>query len=342
MEIFIPAIGSRGDVQPFIALAQGLSRVGHSATILSHPVMGPLVESHDVKFHHIGPNIDMDKVSASIRGKASNPWKGLMEVMRFAFDTLEKSHQDILDSIKSADLVIISSSSAAGKNESELLSLPYASVNFMPWGIQYSDPDRPIFKKMLYGAIDGIAKGVTTKPLNNLRKKQGLPSTGPEGMASPTLDLIPISPKVFTPISLWPQQHQMTGYWFVENPVGWVPMVGLEQFLESGDSPIVISFGAMSLGDHQAEETVQMLLSAVNEIGVRAIFIGWKKELSLMDLPASIFVSDPQPFNWLLPRSAGIIHHGGFGTTAAAFAAGIPALVVPHLVDQFNWAQKVN
>lgn len=341
MKIKIPTIGSRGDVQPFIALAQGLSRAGHSVNILSHPVMSNLVESHGVMFQPVGPDIDMDEVSASIRAKASNPWKGLMEVMRFAFDTLEKSHQDILDTIKSADLVIISSSSAAGKNESELLNLPYASVNLMPWGIQYSDPNRPILKKMLYGAIDGIAKGVTTKPLNNLRKKQGLPPVGPEGMASPTLDLIPISPVVFPPISFWPKRHHMTGYWFVKNPEGWIPPIEVEKFLDQGDPPIVISFGAMGLGDHQARETAELLVAAVKKIGVRAIFIGWEKELKSMDLTESIFVCEPTPFDWLLHKTSAIVHHGGFGTTSTAFSVGIPSLVIPHLVDQFNWAQKV-
>jgi sterol 3beta-glucosyltransferase len=205
-------------VQPFIALAQGLVRAGHTVTILSHPVMRALVESYGVPFASVGPDVDMDEVSASIRERSRNDWVGLTEVMRFAFKILEQSHADIMNACREADLLVISASGAAGKNEAELAGLPYASVNLMPWGIRYTEPWRPLFKRILDGTIDGIAAQVTTRPLNSLRRKQGLPPAGPERFASPQLDLVPISPTVYPAIHYWPAQHKVTGYWFVEEP----------------------------------------------------------------------------------------------------------------------------
>lgn len=199
MNIRIPTIGSRGDVQPFIALAQGLVRAGHQVTILTHPVMCNLVETHGIPFTPIGPDVDMDEVSALVRKRSRNPWAGLIQTMRFAFDMLERSHEDIMAACQGADLVVISASGAAGKNEAELLGIPYASVNLMPWGIPYTEPGRPLTKRILYGAIDALAAAVTTRPLNNLRRRQGLPPVGPEGLTSPGLDLIPIIPPLSAP-----------------------------------------------------------------------------------------------------------------------------------------------
>jgi UDP:flavonoid glycosyltransferase YjiC (YdhE family) len=125
MKITIPTIGSRGDVQPFIALAQGLVEAGHSVTLASHPVMKSLVESHGVSFAPIGPDINLAEEAASIRHRARNSAIGLIQAMRFGFDMLEQCHDDILVQCREADLVVVPTAVAAGKNEAELLNLPY-------------------------------------------------------------------------------------------------------------------------------------------------------------------------------------------------------------------------
>ncbi|MBN2005398.1 MAG: hypothetical protein JXA21_18720 [Anaerolineae bacterium] len=60
-----------------------------------------------------------------------------------------------------------------------------------------------------------------------------------------------------------------------------------------------------------------------------------------MSLPPTVFHAGAVPHDWLLPRAGGLVHHGGFGTTAAGFRAGIPMLVIPHIIDQFIWGNKV-
>ena len=94
-KILIPTIGSRGDVQPFIALAQGLTAAGHIATLASHPVMRSLVESHGVMFAPIGPDIDLAREVAAVRHRSRNVIVGLVRGMRFGFEMLERSHADI-------------------------------------------------------------------------------------------------------------------------------------------------------------------------------------------------------------------------------------------------------
>jgi sterol 3beta-glucosyltransferase len=90
MNILIPTIGSRGDVQPFIALAQGLVGAGHTVTLVSHPVMKRLVESHGVQFSPIGPDIDLTREVAAIRQRSRNAVVGLIRAMRFGLDMVEQ------------------------------------------------------------------------------------------------------------------------------------------------------------------------------------------------------------------------------------------------------------
>lgn len=341
MKIVIPTIGSRGDVQPFIALAQGLGRVGHSVTLTSHPVMKPLVQSHGVTFSPIGPDIDLAQKAADIRQNSRSPAVGLIRVMRFSFDMLERSHEDILAICRGADLVVISAQSAAGKNEADLLGLPFVSVTLMPWAIPWSDPERPIAKRIVYGAIDGLVHMITTRPLNRMRKKLGLPPVGEEGFTSTRLNLIPVSPAVYPPNPLWEPRHRMVGYWFAEPPGDWQPSGDLITFLENGSPPILVSLGAMSLGDRDELETARLFVNAIREADVRAIIQGWEASLGQLDPPEEIHAAGSLPHSWLLPRCAAIVHHGGFGTTSAGLRAGIPAVVIPHVADQFYWGQQV-
>ena len=156
------------------------------------------------------------------------------------------------------------------------------------------------------------------------------------------LNLVPISPLVYTPNPYWEERHRIVGYWFAEEPVGWQPPAGPQAFLESGEPPVVVSLGALSLGGGDALETASLFMEAFQQVGVRAIIQGWESELQQLALPPNVYAAGSMAHSWLLSRAAGIVHHGGFGTTSAGLRAGIPALVIPHIADQFYWAQRVH
>ena len=342
MRIVIPTLGTRGDVQPFVALAQGLTHAGHTVTLVSHPCMRQLVESHHVAFAPMGPDIDLGQEAAIIRARSRPAIVGLVQVMRFAFRILEQSHADIMARCQGADLVVSPSNSAAGKNEADLLNVPSVSVNFMPWSIPVHDPNRPLYKRLIFSAIDKLIGLITTRPLNRLRLRQGLPPVGPEGFTSVRLDLVPISPAVFEPNPHWESHHHVVGYWFVEEPKEWPPPDTLLSFLQNGGPPLLVSLGAMSLGNGDLVETARLFVDAIQQTGIRAIIQGWEAELHQLTLPATIYAAGPLPHGWVMPHTRGVVHHGGFGTTAATLRAGIPHLVIAHVADQFYWGQRVH
>jgi len=165
---------------------------------------------------------------------------------------------------------------------------------------------------------------------------------GKEGFTSKQLNLIPISSSIYETNPLWESNHKIVGYWFANEPGAWHPSEDLLTFLKNGEPPILISLGAMSLGDKGAEEAVNLFVSAIQQVGIRAIIQGWQTAVKQSTLPPNIFTSGSLPHSWLLPPCRGIVHHGGYGTTAAGFRAGIPAFVIPHIADQFYWGQRVH
>lgn len=340
MKIIIPTIGSRGDVQPYIALSLGLQNSGHTVTLATHPCMRTLVESYGIKFDPIGPDIDIAHETAIIRGKSPHWMIGFMRVMKFSFSMLEQAHPDLLALCQDVDLVIVSHT-AAGSIEADQLGKPTISVTLMPEAIPANDPQDPFVKKMIM-KVAGAGMGLMmTRPLDKIRKKVGVPKMGATGITSTRLNLIPISPAIAPPNPLWETRHRVTGFWYAPAPQYWTPPQDLLAFLEVGEPPVVISLGAMALSGEDALEAATITLAAIQEAGIRAIIQGWDEPMKHLNIPETVFHAGSIPHDWLLARASGLVHHGGFGTTAAGFKAGIPALVIPHIIDQFIWGQKV-
>jgi sterol 3beta-glucosyltransferase len=336
----IPTIGTRGDVQPYIALALGLQAAGHAVTVASHPCMRTLVNSYGVEFSPMGPDIDIGAETARIRARSPHWVVGFMRVMRFSFAMLEQSHEDLLELCRSAEVVIISHT-AAGSIEADQLHKPAVSVTLTPQAIPANDPDASLLNRALMKAAGAGMGLMMSRPLDRIRKRFGVPPMGSTGITSPELNLIPLSPSVSPPNPLWETRHRMTGFWFAPSPAAWEPPADLLEFLESGKPPLVISLGAMAISGEDAFEAARITLDALEQAGERAVIQGWVEPMQQLELPENVFHAGSIPHDWLLARASGIVHHGGFGTTAAGLRAGIPTLVIPHIIDQFIWGQKV-
>ena len=338
--IILPSIGSRGDIQPYIALASALQDKGFEVTVATHPCMQEMVEFYEVPFKPVGPDVDIGLEAAAIRNRSFHFMVGMIRVMKFSFAMLEIIHEDLLNLSRQADLIVVSHT-AAGSMEADKLGLPEVSVTLHPQAIPTPDPETPLTKKMI-GSLAGWGMSFfMSRPLNKIRRQVGLPPMGPEGITSRLLNLIPVSPRVIKPDPRWEARHQMTGYWFLEPPGKWEPTAELQEFLQNGKPPVVINLGAMALDGKDMLEAATITLKALDQTGLRAIIQGWDAVMKEQKLPEQIIHIGSAPHTYLLPRASCFVHHGGFGSTAAAFQAGIPAVVIPHIIDQFIWGSKV-
>ena len=340
MKIVLPTIGSRGDVQPYIALACALQKEGFEVAVATHPCMRSLVEFFEVPFTPIGSDIDIGVEAAAIRDRSFHFMIGMIRVMKFSFAMLEEIHEDLLELCREADLLIVSHT-AAGSIEADKLNLPRVSVTLHPQAIPVLGSSDPLTKRIA-GSLAGWGMSFfMSRPLNKIRRRLDLAPMGKEGMTSPLLNLIPVSTHVIEPDQRWEERHKMTGYWFSDPPLGWTPPEELSFFLKNGDPPVVISLGAMALDGRDMKETADLTVKALQKLELRAVIQGWDSVAAELKLPGQIIHVGSIPHTYLLPKASCLVHHGGFGSTAAAFQAGIPAVVVPHIIDQFIWGSKV-
>jgi hypothetical protein len=137
----------------------------------------------------------------------------------------------------------------------------------------------------------------------------------------------------------WGPELSLTGYWFLDRLPGWTPPRELTDFLAAGPAPICVGFGSMPSVD--PEQTTELFTRALALAGRRGILLtGWGG-LTRARLPESVLALESAPHDWLFPRVAAVVHHGGAGTTAAALRAGVPALVIPFIADQRFWGQRL-
>ncbi|WP_286203007.1 glycosyltransferase [Rhizobium lusitanum] len=237
----------------------------------------------------------------------------------------------------------------------ERLGVPVVESQLMPTLPSHTSPPLPLpqwmyrlsgFANKALGHAARLLVWKTLKPAYNeiVRPALGLP---PYPRFAPFQDkflnhprLFGFSPTLIEPSASWPEQTRVTGPWYLESTDTWRPSEALMQFLESGPPPIYVGFGSMM--HHDAAGFTDTLLGAVKMTGKRAVLAtGWGGLSEKADFDSStVFALERAPHDWLLPRMALAVQHGGAGTTAAA-RAGIPSVVTPVFGDQPFWAARL-
>ena len=329
-------MGTRGDVQPYIYLSKELIKNGYDVILGTHPCWKKLVEDAGIHFEPIGPDIDIEKEAAAIRGKVSNPALSLLKTMNFIMRIIQGSTQEVYEVCKGKDLIIVTHS-MIGAVEANVLGIPTVNVTLQTEMIaQPGKPQKPVGK--LIGKM--IAKKVA-EPYNKIRKVYGLkPMKTADEIMSEKLNLIPISKYVMERNPYWEDKNVLTGYWF-EDDAEYVPDEGLKSFLEKGEKPVILALGAMSFEDKPQKEKLDMFVKAFQKTGERAIIQGFQKSLKDYELPDTMIALGSVPHSWLFKQGKYVIHHCGFGTTAATMVYGIPSIPVPHVLDQLGFAMQL-
>lgn len=328
-------MGTRGDVQPYIFLAQALQKAGCAVSIGTHPCWANLVAQHNIPFVPIGPDIDIEHEAALIRKKVKNPLFAMLKTMQFVFNIIQNSSGDIYEACKNKSLVIVSHSQM-GATEAEALNIKTVNVT-----LQTEMLGQPYKKK---SALDKLVaffiNKQTVKPYNKIRKLYSLPplTSLDEGM-SPYLNLIPVSRHIVQPNPYWAKQNQIVGYWYNDAP--YTPDKELAAFLKSGDKPVILSLGAMSFESEADIAKLDIFVHTFAKLGLRAVIQGFNKTSASYALPKTMMYVGSVPHSWLFRQGYCVIHHCGFGTTASALLYGIPSIPVPHILDQFAFANQI-
>jgi UDP:flavonoid glycosyltransferase YjiC (YdhE family) len=194
--------------------------------------------------------------------------------------------------------------------------------------------------------IEPFAWRLMSGPTNEFRREVlGMPEQSRRDyqrtlLRSPILQ--GFSPNVVPHPKDWPANIHTTGYWLLDHDLNWAPPRDLLDFLDDGEPPVYIGFGAMTARDPAV--LTQIVVDAVKATGRRAVIqSGWARLGESIEgkLPRGIHVIDQASHRWLFHRVSAVVHHGGAGTTATGLRVGLPTVVVPHMGDQPFWGRRV-
>ncbi|MDH4043592.1 MAG: glycosyltransferase [Gemmatimonadota bacterium] len=357
MRITVLTVGSRGDVQPYLALGAGLRAAGHDVRLATHARFRDTIEERGLAFRPLeGDPREL------IRGRAGAEWLASGEsTIRFAHRFLRLFRpllRPYLDDVQAAcagsDAIVFAPLAFAAWHVAEALGVPSWMAAVQPATRTRAFPALPAAARESPGGAYNLATHILTeqlvwqalRPALNAWRRESLalrplPLRGPFRLMQTrrTPVLYGFSPLVLPKPTDWPPWYQLTGYWFLDRPAGWSPPPRVARFLASGPPPVYVGFGSMVPRDPAA--TTDLVLGALRRAGVRGILAtGWMGETTV-SLPDQVLAVDDIPHDWLFPRVAAVVHHGGAGTTAAAMRAGRPAVVVPFFADQPFWAGRV-
>jgi UDP:flavonoid glycosyltransferase YjiC (YdhE family) len=358
MNIVMIAFGTRGDVQPAIALGKALHARGYGVRILAGSNFTPWIERHGLEA--IGSSVDIEAMMQSADGKrwVAHGTEPIMQtrMMRTLLNQVGwDSMCDAWAACQDADVIISTfTSDLYCASIAEKLGVPRISILLQPSLVATRNgaampsaplPNRISLINYVAGKIllETFLWTVSGKQVNRFRQKvlDLPPQTYHQARTELRRALVVhgYSRHVVPHPADWPRNLHTTGYWFLDDAGEWTPPADLLRFLESGPPPVSIGFGSMTTGDPQA--LTQLVLDAVARSGQRAILLSGWAGLRHNDLPPTVFQLDAAPHSWLFPRMAAVVHHGGAGTTAEGLRAGIPNLLVPHLGDQLFWGRRV-
>lgn len=357
MIITLIATGSRGDVQPYIALAEGLNRAGHTARFVTPSNFEPLARSYGLDVWPIPGDTEAIATSEEIRRRVEggNFVRLMAEMSKAARGAAVAMTGVAFEAAQGADLLLGGLGGLyTGLALAEKLDLPFVQAHVVPFtptgdfagvlapplpfppGRRLNRLTHHLTRQMVwqgFRSADAAARATLGLPR--------APFAGPYNTAAARRGpvLYGFSPHVVPRAADWGADVHVTGYWMLDAADEWSPPPALEAFLAAGPAPVYVGFGSMSNRDPAA--TAALVLAALWRSGQRAVLLSGWGGLNPADLPDSVFLLDSAPHAWLFPRMAAVVHHGGSGTTGAALRAGVPSLVVPFFGDQPFWGRRV-
>ncbi len=358
MKITVNTFGTRGDIQPYIALSLGLQHAGHTVRIVTHQIFESFVKEYGLNFYPF----PLDPRQVLLNRALSELGNNTFRINRWMKENFKSALRDVFEATltanRDAELMLNSGLSFAGWHVAEKLGIPALAAYLWPVTPSRHLPAATGKIPPTWLPFRGMVNYLSTKLSNQLFFNLMLPLVN--GCRKEILDLPPMkaceywpldsarsatplicgySPSVIPKPPDWSDNQQIAGYWFLDVGDGYRPETALLDFLADGPLPVYVGFG--SIVDHEREAISLIVLDALRETGQRGILLGGWSELGSGDLPDSIFRVDAIPHDWLFPRMAAVIHHGGAGTTAAGLRAGVPSVVVPSFGDQFFWGWRV-
>jgi sterol 3beta-glucosyltransferase len=356
MHITILAYGSRGDVQPYVALGVGFKQAGHVVRLAAPRMFESFVTDYGLEFAPLAGDPTRLVQQAVQKAGTGTPLLGLARVvLEHVVPIAAQVMAGCIKACQGTEAIIHSLLlTTAGYEIARRLGVPDFSalifVTFaptsafpnlgmpeLPLGPAYNRLTHRLFNA-LYWQGGRLAYYWVRRQHPELPRLTAWPFDPANKRVTPIL--YGFSPHIIPRPPDWGDDVHVTGYWFLDAPPGWQPPPALVEFLAAGPPPVFVGFGSTISQD--GRKLAEIALAALARTGQRGLLLSGWGGLALADLPQDVFQIESAPFDWLFPRMKVLVHHGGVGTTADALRAGVPSVVVPFTADQPYWGKRIH
>jgi UDP:flavonoid glycosyltransferase YjiC (YdhE family) len=359
--VAIAAIGTMGDVQPFVALSVALRKRGFSVVLCTTGDFEEFVTSHGTAFHNLGGDIQaFIRQSQFDNAMSKNLLLYAPKLLRDGQKILKEACRQLWAAAQGADVIVFHQTTNFAIDIAEALDIPAIMTAFQPINptgefpyFGYDGPPLdplfnrisidPLFNRLSY-VVQAAQQSYYDFPRDRMRAKLlGLRSRKRSGFTKNARgERIPAlhaySPTISPRPGDWPETTIVTGFWRLDDATGWEPDEAFRKFLAAGEKPIYLGFGSMPWG---AARNTEIILKALQLWGGRVVIgRGWGG-IRDEDLPESVFSIAKAPHTKLFEHVRAVVHHGGAGTTHTGLYAGKPTFVVPQFFDQPYWGRQV-
>lgn len=349
-DLALVVAGTRGDLQPFLALARALRAAGARPRLLTHLVHRPAVMAAGVPFVELPGNpqefLMTDWGQDFIN--ARNPLQLLTSLRRGATALIDDIISALESGLKDSDLVVFSPMGVVAYHVAESLGIPSAWGALQPltrttaWPSLLVSPARDLgwANRYTYTVAERLQWWLFGTSVDSYRRGAGLKPYGRRGPFREIEQSLPVlcgwSPALLPAPPDWSSRVSVTGRWHLPSD-GRLP-TELDNFLDAGPPPVYIGLGSMTV--QSPDVTTRMLVSAARELGARIVLSrGWTGLGGGIENGQDICIVDEVPHDALFGRCAAVVHHAGAGTTQSVAAAGVPGVPLPFFGDQPFWAR---
>ncbi len=359
MHVLILTLGSRGDVQPYVALGAALRERGHRVTLATGRSFEAMIEERGLAAAPLSDDIRELVETPEIRA-ALHSFSGKVKAWRRSKGMFRRQLDEmwaVARRLRPDAIVYHHPKGLAGRHIAErlgIVAIPTALIPaYVPTGA-FPSPGLPLpnlgsfANRLSHKAVGGLVSLLLSGKIEAWRREAlDLTSKGPRDLfagydpaGGAVTRLHAFSRHLVPPPEEWGGRELITGYWFSQPSATWEPPAALLRFLQAGPPPVYVGFGSMPAKD--AGRVTRSVLEGLKIAGERGVLArGWGG-LDLLDSSEGIHVLDAAPHDWLFPRCAAVVHHGGAGTTHEALRWGRPSVVCPVFGDQPFWAGRVH
>lgn len=358
MKILLTSIGTRGDIEPFLAIGEILNKRGHEI-IFSFPEQFSKITPNNCRFFPLSPKIIElieSKEGRTIMGKASFVDKikairylyreGLTvnkELIRQQYDSIESEQPDIIIHNVKCNYPLLWS--IKNKKRTILISpVPYFIYYVKGHShIGFNKNFGTFINKLTYRlSTFGLVKTIYDAQKSLPEKLSFSKKQIKENLFKKEL-IYTISPSLFQRPYYWNENVQVLGHYERNKIMDWKPNKKLTDFLDTNDKVIFLTFGSMM--NSFPLETSELIYGELNKLKIPVIIniaSGGLIEINKFKENENFLFVNQIPYDWVLNKVYGVIHHGGSGTTHSALKNGCASLIIPHIIDQFGWNNLIS